>query len=178
MCYVFLVHFKKVLPRLDLMGSSPVSCSNFFFSCIDHHFVLVIIKFIQFLISGPFRPLFYFICWKVTFLQGYQDRIKELIGPAIESESMELVDVECLKMNTRWLVRLFIDKERGVTLDDCQKISHLVGDILDVHEMPPGPYTLEVSSPGLDRPLTRDKDFLEIQGAESRNQDRGEDRRN
>ena len=114
--------------------------------------------------SGPFRPLFYFICWKVTFLQGYQDRIKELIGPAIQSESMELVDVECLKMKTRWLVRLFIDKERGVTLDDCQKISHLVGDILDVHEMPPGPYTLEVSSPGLDRPLTRDKDFLRFKG--------------
>jgi ribosome maturation factor RimP len=94
----------------------------------------------------------------------FQDRVKELLDPVVESERMELVDVECLKMKTRWLVRLFIDKDGGVTLDDCQKISNLAGDILDIHDVPPGAYTLEVSSPGLDRPLARDKDFLKFKG--------------
>ena len=79
---------------------------------------------------------------------------------------MELIAVECLKMKSRWLVRLYLDKEGGVTLDDCAVVSNQVGDILDVHDVPPGPYTLEVSSPGLDRPLVRDKDFLKYRGAE------------
>ena len=52
-----------------------------------------------------------------------------------------------------------------MTLDDCALISHQLGDLLDVHDVPPGPYTLEVSSPGLDRPLHRDKDFLKYRGA-------------
>ena len=93
-----------------------------------------------------------------------QDTLRELIDPVIEAEKMELVDIDCLKMKNRWLIRLFIDKENGVTLGDCERISHLVGDILDIHETPPGPYVLEVSSPGLDRPLTRDKDFFRFKG--------------
>ncbi len=93
-----------------------------------------------------------------------QDTIRELIESAIEAEHLELVDVECVKMHSRWIIRLFIDKEGGVTLGDCQAISHLAGDILDVHETPPGAYTLEVSSPGLDRALTRDRDFTRFQG--------------
>jgi ribosome maturation factor RimP len=52
-----------------------------------------------------------------------------------------------------------------VTVDDCALISNQLGDLLDVHDVPPGPYTLEVSSPGLDRPLQRDKDFLKYRGA-------------
>jgi len=93
-----------------------------------------------------------------------QDSIRDLIEPLVESELMELVDIECQKMKTRWLIRLFIDKEGGVTLDDCQKISHVAGDSLDVHNVPTGPYILEVSSPGLNRRLTRDKDFLKFRG--------------
>ncbi|MGZ6223693.1 MAG: ribosome maturation factor RimP, partial [Syntrophales bacterium] len=83
----------------------------------------------------------------------------------IESEGMEIVDVECLKMKFRWLVRIYIDKEGGVTIDDCSEISKQVGDILDVYDVLPGSYTLEVSSPGLDRPLTRDKDFIKYRGS-------------
>ena len=79
---------------------------------------------------------------------------------------MELVQVECLKMKSRWLVRIYMDREEGgVTVDDCALISNQLGDLLDVHDVPPGPYTLEVSSPGLDRPLHRDKDFLKYRGA-------------
>ena len=77
---------------------------------------------------------------------------------------MELVDVECAKAGARWLIKLFIDKDGGVTLGDCQKVSDLSGDILDIHETPTGPYILEVSSPGLDRALTRDKDFFRFSG--------------
>jgi ribosome maturation factor RimP len=94
----------------------------------------------------------------------YKEQIEKLILPVIESGGMELVDAECLKMVTRWLVRIFIDKEGGVTLDDCSAISREVGDLLDVHGIPPGPYTLEVSSPGLDRPLVKDGDFLKYLG--------------
>ncbi len=97
-------------------------------------------------------------------MRDYRKIIQDLIEPAISAEGMEVIEVECLKMKTRWLVRIFIDKEAGVTLDDCRNMSLLAADILDVHEIPPGAYTLEVSSPGLDRPLTRDKDFARFKG--------------
>jgi len=95
---------------------------------------------------------------------SYKDKIRELIEPVLEDEKMELVDIECLRMKTRWMVRIYLDKEGGVTLNDCSEISHQMSDILDVHDILPGPYTLEVSSPGLDRPLARDKDFMKYRG--------------
>jgi ribosome maturation factor RimP len=95
----------------------------------------------------------------------YREKIRQLIEPVIESEGLEIIDLECLKMKFRWLVRIFIDKEGGVTIDDCSEISKQVGDILDVYDVLPGSYTLEVSSPGLDRPLSRDKDFVKYRGS-------------
>ncbi|HET6459340.1 MAG TPA: ribosome maturation factor RimP [Syntrophales bacterium] len=95
----------------------------------------------------------------------YRDKIRRLIEPVIESEGMEIIDLECLKMKYRWLVRIYIDKERGVTINDCSEISKQVGDVLDVYDVLPGAYTLEVSSPGLNRPLTRDKDFIKYRGS-------------
>jgi len=97
--------------------------------------------------------------------QTYRQEIIDLVEPVIESELMELIDVECLKMKSRWVVRIYMDKESGITLDDCAEISNSVGDLLNVHNVPPGPYTLEVSSPGLDRPLLKDKDFLKYRGS-------------
>lgn len=99
-------------------------------------------------------------------MQPHEEQIRQLAEPILASAGRELVQVECLKMKARWLVRLYIDRpEGGVTLDDCALISNQLGDLLDVHDVPPGPYTLEVSSPGLDRPLHRDKDFLKYRGA-------------
>jgi ribosome maturation factor RimP len=99
----------------------------------------------------------------------YREDIIALVEPVIESEGLELVELECLRMKTRWLVRIFIDREQGgATIDDCTSISHQAGDLLNVHDLPPGPYTLEVSTPGLDRPLTRDKDFEKYRGAKVR----------
>lgn len=95
-----------------------------------------------------------------------EEQIRQLAEPVLAAAGLELVHVECLKMKTRWVVRIYMDREEGgVTLDDCALISNQLGDLLDVHDVPPGPYTLEVSSPGLDRPLQRDKDFLKYRGA-------------
>ena len=99
-------------------------------------------------------------------MQPHEEQIRQLAEPLLASAGMELVQVECLKMKSRWLVRIYMDREEGgVTLDDCALISNQLGDLLDVHDVPPGPYTLEVSSPGLDRPLQRDKDFLKYRGS-------------
>jgi len=97
-----------------------------------------------------------------------RDELWALLEPIVESNGMELIYAECLRMPSRWVVRVFMDKEGGITLDDCSLISQQAGDVLDVHDIPPGPYTLEVSSPGLDRPLFRDRDFLKFKGSEIR----------
>jgi ribosome maturation factor RimP len=111
----------------------------------------------------------FFILKKNTHMsnihQTYRQEIIDLVESVIESELMELIDVECLKMKSKWVVRIYMDKENGVTLDDCAGISNSVGDLLNVHNVPPGPYTLEISSPGLDRPLLKDEDFLKYRGS-------------
>ena len=98
-------------------------------------------------------------------VQKYREKIWELAEAILTVEGMELVEAECLRMPSRWLVRIFIDREGGVTIHDCSEFSHQLGDVLNVHDVPPGPYTLEVSSPGLDRPLVKDKDFLKYRGS-------------
>jgi ribosome maturation factor RimP len=97
--------------------------------------------------------------------QKYREKIWELADTILTGEGMELVEAECLRMPSRWLVRIFIDREGGVNIQDCSEISHQLGDVLNVHDVPPGPYTLEVSSPGLDRPLVKDGDFLKYRGS-------------
>jgi ribosome maturation factor RimP len=94
-----------------------------------------------------------------------KEKIRQLAEPVIVSEGMELVHVECIKMHTRWIIRLFLDKESGVTLDDCANISNQLGDIFDIREVIKGAYTLEVSSPGIDRPLSRDQDFVKYKNS-------------
>ncbi|MBN1380724.1 MAG: ribosome maturation factor RimP [Deltaproteobacteria bacterium] len=97
-------------------------------------------------------------------MESYREEIRRLAEPVVESEGMDLIYVECFRMKLRWLVRLYLDKDGGVTIDDCAEISNQLGDILDVHDIPPGPYTLEVSSPGFNRPIERDKDFIKFKG--------------
>ncbi len=97
-----------------------------------------------------------------------KNKVWELAEPVAVSEGMELIYVECVKMHSRWVFRLFLDKEGGVTLDDCATVSEQLGDLLDVHDLSRGPYTLEVSSPGFDRPLWRDCDFEKFKGARVR----------
>lgn len=93
-----------------------------------------------------------------------KEKIWQLAQPVATSEGMELIHVECLKMHTRWIVRLYLDKDGGVTIDDCSSISNQMGDLLDIQDLIKGTYTLEVSSPGFDRPISRDEDFIKYQG--------------
>ena len=110
-------------------------------------------------------------------MQPHEEQIWQLAEPLLASEGMELVQVECLKMKSRWLVRIYMDREEGgVTLDDCALISNQLGDLLDVHDVPPGPYTLEVSSPGLDRPLASGQGFSEVSGLADQPPSGGKDR--
>lgn len=90
--------------------------------------------------------------------------VEELVAPVVEANNMELVDVNYVKEGGRWFLRLFIDKAGGVTLDDCQLISEAVEPLIDEHDPINNPYILEVSSPGLDRPLKKLADFERFAG--------------
>ena len=88
------------------------------------------------------------------------DRVRSIADPIVSDEGMELVDVEYRRESRGWVLRLYLDKEGGVTLDDCTRISQEVGRSLDVEDFIQIPYALEVSSPGLSRPLKTEKDFM------------------
>jgi len=86
-------------------------------------------------------------------------KVRRVAERILESEGMELVDIEYRRERGGRVLRLIIDQEGGVTLDDCASISHELDRNLDVEDISPGPYTLEVSSPGLNRPLKKESDF-------------------
>lgn len=92
------------------------------------------------------------------------ESIEELVTPITEENRLELVDVEYKKEGKDWFLRIFIDKEGGVTVDDCTRVSREIEDLIDVEEVVPTSYVLEVSSPGLERPLKKEKDFLRFKG--------------
>jgi len=87
------------------------------------------------------------------------DRVKDIATPILLDEGMELVEIEYRREAKGWVLRLYIDKEEGVSIDDCTHISQEIGRSLDVEDFILAPYTLEVSSPGLTRPLKNEKDF-------------------
>ncbi len=95
-------------------------------------------------------------------------RVGTLAEPILADRGLELVEVEFRRETHGWVLRIYMDKKGGVTLDDCQKISEELGDHLDVEDLIDHAYHLEVSSPGLDRPLTRDADFLSFAGKAAR----------
>ena len=90
--------------------------------------------------------------------------VADLIKPTLEGNGIELVDVEYKKTGKIWVLRVFIDKNKGVTVHDCQELSREIEDLIEIHELIDDHYVLEVSSPGLDRPLKKDTDFLRNKG--------------
>ena len=90
---------------------------------------------------------------------GIEERTEKIVSPVLESLGMELVDVEFRREQPGWVLRLYIDKEGGITLDDCSRVGRELGTILDVESYIDRSYNLEVSSPGLTRPLKKLKDF-------------------
>lgn len=90
--------------------------------------------------------------------------LETLLAPLIEQEGGELVDLQWRREGHRWMLRLFLDKPKGITLDDCEYFSHRVGALLDEKDAIEQAYVLEVSSPGLDRVIKKDKDFERFAG--------------
>ena len=86
-------------------------------------------------------------------------RAEELVAPIIEENDFELVDVEYVREGANWYLRVYADKEGGITIDDCVLISRALEQKLDEEDFIKDPYILEVSSPGLGRQLKKDKDF-------------------
>lgn len=92
-----------------------------------------------------------------------ETRVEELMNQMLDDTDFELVDTEFVKEKD-WYLRIFVDKVGGIDLDDCQLLSQRLGDILDKESIIEGSYILEVSSPGLDRVLKKDRDFLREKG--------------
>ncbi len=95
-----------------------------------------------------------------------EDTIWKMAEPVVLENGLELIDVEYVKEGAEWYLRLFLDKEgdEGVDLDDCELISRKLSDLLETADPIAQAYRLEVSSPGIERPLKRTKDFQRFQG--------------
>lgn len=91
--------------------------------------------------------------------KDYEARTEALLMPIIEANHFELVDVEWVKEGANWYLRAYIDKEGGINVVDCELVSRALGELLDEEDYISENYILEVSSPGLDRPLKKEKDF-------------------
>lgn len=121
------------------------------------------------------RPLFSFVgptahCVGNGQLQkaGLIEQIEATVQPILASLGLDLVEVRYAGHGRRGILRIFIDREGGVTLEECEQAHRLLGHALDVADPIPHGYTLEVSSPGLDRPLRHGKDFIRHRGERAR----------
>jgi ribosome maturation factor RimP len=91
-------------------------------------------------------------------------KAEAMLEPLLEAEGLSLVDIAFKWEPGGWVFRVLIDKKQGVTLDDCTRVSREFGQLLDVENIIPTSYRLEVSSPGLDRPLKKEADFITYTG--------------
>ena len=89
----------------------------------------------------------------------YEQKAEALLLPIVEREGFELVDVEYVKEAGNWYLRGYIDKPGGISVDDCEKVSRRLSDILDEKDYIEDSYIMEISSPGLGRPLKKEKDY-------------------
>lgn len=94
----------------------------------------------------------------------YEQKAEALIEPIVAAHGFELVDVEYVKEAGTWYLRAYIDKEGGIAVDDCEVISRALSDWLDKEDFIDDSYILEVSSPGLGRPLKKERDFVRSMG--------------
>ncbi len=92
------------------------------------------------------------------------EQVTRIVEPILQESALELVDIEFQPSGKRWLVRIYIDKEGGVTISDCERVSKGMNRVLDVEDIIDHPYALEVSSPGLTRRLRKKADFERDKG--------------
>ena len=102
----------------------------------------------------------------MTKREEYEEKTEALIQPIIDQHQFELVDVEYVKEGGTWYLRAYIDKPGGITVDDCEVVNRTLSDLLDEKDFIEESYILEVSSPGLGRPLKKEKDFKRSLGEE------------
>ena len=102
----------------------------------------------------------------MTRREEYESRAEKFLLPLMEKHQFELVDVEYVKEAGNWYLRAYIDKEGGITVDDCELVSRQMSDLLDEQDFIEESYIFEVSSPGLGRPLKKEKDFARSLGKE------------
>ena len=102
----------------------------------------------------------------MTKREEYEQKTEEILQPIIDANGFELVDVEYVKEGGTWYLRAYIDKPGGITVDDCELVSRAANDILDERDFAEDSYVFEVSSPGLGRPLKKEKDFARSIGEE------------
>jgi ribosome maturation factor RimP len=104
----------------------------------------------------------------LTRMPADRDMLLGMVEPVVEALGYELVGIEYRGSTRHGLLRVYIDQEQGIGLDDCERVSHQLSALLDVEDPIDVPYDLEVSSPGLDRPLFRMRDFERFQGRRAR----------
>ncbi|MCM1567512.1 MAG: ribosome maturation factor RimP [Dehalobacter sp.] len=92
------------------------------------------------------------------------NKVRSLAEPLVMELGLEFVDVEYVKEGAYWYLRLYIDKEGGVEIDDCAEVSHRINEVLDKENPIPQAYMLEVSSPGIERPLRKREDYIKYTG--------------
>lgn len=102
----------------------------------------------------------------MTKRETYEQRTEELVLPIVTENHFELVDVEYVKEGGTWYLRAYIDKPGGITVDDCEIVNRALSDLLDEKDFIEESYILEVSSPGLGRPLKKERDFERSLGEE------------
>jgi ribosome maturation factor RimP len=95
----------------------------------------------------------------MTKKEIYEQKAGDILLPIMNTNGFELVDVEFLKEGTNWYLRAYIDKDGGITVEDCAVVSRMFSKKLDQEDFIEGSYIMEVSSPGLDRPLKKEKDY-------------------
>ena len=98
--------------------------------------------------------------------EEYEARTEALLLPIMEEMHFELVDVEYVKEGSTWYLRAYIDKEGGITVNDCEAVARRMNDLLDEEDFISDSYVFEVSSPGLGRPLKKEKDYIRSMGKE------------
>ncbi|MGN1166277.1 MAG: ribosome maturation factor RimP [Lachnospiraceae bacterium] len=98
--------------------------------------------------------------------ESYEQKTEEILTPIVDEYGFELVDVEYVKEGGTWYLRAYIDKPGGISIDDCEIVSRRLSDILDEKDFIDDSYIMEVSSPGLGRPLKKEKDFKRSLGEE------------
>lgn len=102
----------------------------------------------------------------MTKRENYEQKTEKILLPIMDEYGFELVDVEYVKEGSTWYLRAYIDKPGGISIDDCEAVSRRLSDILDEKDFIDEAYILEVSSPGLGRPLKKEKDFKRSLGEE------------